>query len=59
MTSATKKALLTRYENELNYLDFMIDLNAKNLEAVKKFQEQYRKVAQLLTELAKTKASDE
>ena len=59
MTSATKKALLTRYENELNYLDFMIDLNAKNLEAVKKFQEQYRKVAQLLMELAKTKASDE
>ena len=39
MTSATKKALLTRYENELNYLDFMIDLNANNLEAVKKFQE--------------------
>ena len=59
MTTATKKALLDRYENELNYLDTMIDLNALNPEAVKQFQKQYRKVAQLLTELAKTKVSDE
>ena len=59
MKKSTKEALLARYEDELHYLDVMIDLNEHNEEAVKQLQKQYRKVAQLLTALSKTKADDE
>ena len=59
MKKSTKEALIARYEDELHYLDVMIDLNEHNEEAVKQLQKQYRKVAQLLTVLSKTKADDE
>ena len=59
MTKATKQALLARYEDELDFLDLLIDLNVQNEEAVEQFQKKYRKITELLTELAETKASDE
>ena len=59
MKKTTKQALITRYEQELSFLNEMIDLNIHNFESVKQFQKQYRQIAQLLMELVNTKADDE
>lgn len=59
MKRTTKQALIARYEQELFFLNEIIDLNIHNIESVKQFQKQYRQIAQLLAELVNTKADDE
>jgi hypothetical protein len=59
MKKTTKQALIARYENELSFLNEMIDLNIKNDEAIKQFQKQYVQIAKLLSELLNFKADDE
>jgi hypothetical protein len=58
MKKATKAALIARYEEQMAYLDMMIDLNFDNAETVKNFQKQYREIAKLLSALSKTKTDD-
>ena len=58
MKKATKEALIARYEEQMAYLNTMIDLNFENVEAVKQFTKQYREIAKLLSSLLKTKTDD-
>ena len=59
MKKATKAAIIARHEENLAYLDLMLDLNADNPEAVKQISRQYRETAKLLAVLLNTKADDE
>jgi hypothetical protein len=58
MTKETKARMTAFYEEALEQIDLMIELNSDDQNAVESFFEEYKKVIQLLTEIRDTETID-
>jgi hypothetical protein len=58
MTRETKARMIAFYEESLEQIDLMIELNSDDQNAVESFFEEYKKVIQLLTEIRDTETID-
>lgn len=58
MTKETKARMTAFYEEALEQIDLMIELNSDNPDAVESLFDEYKKVIQLLTEIRDTETID-
>ena len=58
MTKASKARMLAELAKRLAYYDVLILRNIANEEAVKSFQEEYKKLIAILTEIRDTPTTD-
>jgi hypothetical protein len=58
MTRETKARMIAFYEESLEQVDLMIELNNEDEDAVKSLFEEYKKLIQLLTEIRDTETID-
>jgi hypothetical protein len=58
MKKATKAIMLSQLEKQLAELDDMITRNAHNENAVKSFQEQYNRLAKIMSEIRDSETTD-
>jgi hypothetical protein len=58
MTRETKARMIAFYEESLEQVDLMIELNSEDENAVKSLFEEYKRLIQLLTEIRDTEIID-
>jgi uncharacterized damage-inducible protein DinB len=58
MTKASKARMLAQLAKHLAYYDELILRNIDNTEAIKSFQEEYKKLIAILTEIRDTPTTD-
>jgi hypothetical protein len=58
MTRETKARMIAFYEESLEQVDLMIELNNEDEDAVKSLFEEYKKLIQVLTEIRDTETID-